>query len=143
MMDRIFSGVWLCVCIGIAVSIWQMQVPFSYEPVGPKAFPLLLAALMALCSIALIVRPDHQPVDVNPALVGKGAALIGVLLSYALLFSTIGFVVSTALMVVAVSRIFQGSWKTSAVTSVTIALVTFLLFDSVLEVSLPRGTLLN
>ncbi len=141
MSDRIFSVGWLAVCLVIAVSMWQMEVPFSYEPVGPKAFPLLLAALMTLCCIVLIVRPDAGSISVDSPLLAKGAMLITVLLAYATLFSVLGFPLSTALMVMSVSRIFGGSWATSTVTAASIAVGSFLLFDRLLEVSLPLGGL--
>ena len=139
MTDRIFAAAWLIVCAVIAVEMWRLSVPFSYEPVGPKAFPSLLAGLMALCCIILIARPEIGPRQVNLALFRKGAGLIGVLLAYALVFASIGFPLATALMVVAVSRIFGGSWTTSSITAVSIAVGCFFIFDKVLEVSLPLG----
>lgn len=140
MSDRIFAIAWLGVCLLIAVEMWRLAVPFSYDPVGPKAFPLLLSGLMAICCLILIVRPDILGSgQFNRALFLKGAALIGVLLVYAFLFSVIGFPLATALMVVAVSRIFGGSWKTSSITAVAVAVGSFLVFDRMLEVSLPLG----
>lgn len=143
MSDRIFAVAWLVVCAIIVISIWRIAVPLSYEPVGPKAFPLLLAAMMTMCCLALIVRPDSNSARVNFSVLRQGSALVGVLLAYAVLFSTLGFPLSTALMVVAVSRIFGGSWKTSMITAAGIAIGSFLLFDQVLEVGLPLGGLLS
>ncbi len=141
MTDRIFATTWLAVCIVIAAEMWRLSVPFSYDPVGPKAFPLLLAALMALCCLILIARPDDGAGRFNLALLGKGSALIGVLLAYAALFATLGFPLATALMIVAVSRIFGGTWKMSTITAVAVAVGSFLVFDRLLEVSLPLGRL--
>ena len=139
MSDRIFAVVWLGVCGLIAVEMWQLSVPFAYEPVGPKAFPMLLAGLMALCCAVLIVRPDdvsHWPAG---TLLGKGALLLGVLLAYAFMFERLGFSLSTAAMVLAVSRIFGGSWISSALSAVIIAVFGFFVFDRLLEVNLPTG----
>ncbi|MGI0912331.1 tripartite tricarboxylate transporter TctB family protein [Pseudomonas aeruginosa] len=44
--QRLFAGLWLLACVGLAVAGWRYQAPFSYEPVGPRAYPLLCLALM-------------------------------------------------------------------------------------------------
>ena len=74
-------------------------------------------------------------------MLAKGSALIGVLHAYAALFATLGFPLATALMIVAVSRIFGGTWKMSTITAVAVAVGSFLVFDRLLEVSLPLGRL--
>ena len=46
--QRIFASALLLVCAGLAAMAWPYQAAFSYEPVGPRAFPLLMLALMGL-----------------------------------------------------------------------------------------------
>ena len=59
MSDRIFAGIWLLLCIAGLFIAWQIQSEYSYEPVGPRPFPLGIIALMALCALALLLRhPD-------------------------------------------------------------------------------------
>ena len=58
MYDRICAAVLLVVAGLMAWLAYQLQVPFQYEPLGPKAFPLILAALIALCALWLLYRPD-------------------------------------------------------------------------------------
>ena len=48
LFQRIFASGLLIVCAGLAMMAWPYQAAFSYEPVGPRAFPLLMLALMAL-----------------------------------------------------------------------------------------------
>ncbi len=50
MSDRIFAGVWLLLCIGGLFIAWQIHSEYSYEPVGPRPFPLGIIGLMLLCS---------------------------------------------------------------------------------------------
>ena len=45
MYVRLFAAVWLLVCAFLAVVAWGFQAPFSYDPVGPRAYPLLLLSL--------------------------------------------------------------------------------------------------
>ncbi len=59
MSDRIFAGIWLLLCIAGLFIARQIQSEYSYEPVGPRPFPLGIIGLMALCALALLLRhPD-------------------------------------------------------------------------------------
>ncbi|MDU2881951.1 MAG: tripartite tricarboxylate transporter TctB family protein, partial [Enterobacter sp.] len=59
MSDRIFAGIWLLLCIGGMFVAWQIHSEYSYEPVGPRPFPVGIVGLMLLCSVALLLRhPD-------------------------------------------------------------------------------------
>ena len=55
-IQRIFAAVLLLACIGLALMAWPYQAAFSYEPVGPRAFPLLLLALMGLALLYMLFR---------------------------------------------------------------------------------------
>ncbi len=59
MSDRIFAGIWLLLCIAGLFIAWQIQSEYSYEPVGPRPFPMLLLGLMAICAVMMLLRkPD-------------------------------------------------------------------------------------
>jgi putative tricarboxylic transport membrane protein len=68
-------------------------------------------------------------------------ALSGSLLAYSLLFQPLGFVISTAILMVPIAMIFGAKWWQGAVTGMLLALSSFLLFDRVLDVVLPVGPL--
>ena len=52
MSERIFGGVLLLVSLaGIWIG-WDLQAPMSYEPVGPRAFPLLVLFLLGVAKLA-------------------------------------------------------------------------------------------
>lgn len=139
MSDRIFALVWLCVCALIAIRMWLLDVPFAYEPVGPKAFPFILAVLMAACSVILLARPDGDVEWPQMPLLGKGAVLVVVLLAYASFFEVLGFPLSTAAMVLAVSKIYGGRTIPGMLTGISIGVLCYLIFDRLLQVSLPLG----
>ena len=139
MSDRIFAAVWLLVCAVIAVQMWQLEVPFAYEPVGPKAFPALMAFLMAICCALMLIYPDH---DINwPDSGGmiKGGILIAVLLFYAIFFEQLGFPLATALMVFVVCLLFGGGWLSGAIAGLLVGVIGYLFFDRLLQVTLPLG----
>ena len=139
MSDRVFALVWLGVCTLIAVQMWMLSVPFTYEPVGPKGFPLLLSALMAICCIALIASPERNSEFPSGALLGKVTLMAGLLLAYAFLFERLGYFLSTAAMVLSVARLFGGSWLSSGVSAGLIAVLGYYVFDGLLNISLPSG----
>ena len=141
MSDRIFALIWLAVCALITVQMVQLDVPFAYEPVGPKAFPILMAGLMALCCLYLLLKPDrdiHWP-DFSGLL--KGAVLIIVLLGYAVYFEQLGFPLATAIMVFIVNLLFGGRWWSGLIAGVLIGGCGYLFFDRLLQVTLPLGRL--
>jgi len=141
--DRLFAAAWLCVCLLIAYQMWKLDVPFAYEPVGPRAFPLLLSALMALCCLVLLVNPDRHHSFPDAATLVKGALLFAVLLAYGALFEVLGFPIGTALMVILVCRIFGGSLLAGVLAGLLVASLGYLLFDRFLEVTLPFGRIWN
>ena len=61
MSDRIFGSV----CLGLAAfMVWGASIieeSFIQDPLGPKAFPVLIALVLALCGIAMWLKPDQAP----------------------------------------------------------------------------------
>lgn len=141
MSDRVLGGV--CVVLAAAMA-WAAQgyaAPISYEPVGPRAFPLLLALLLALGGAWLLVKPSGHRMALAPAQFTPLALAVAAVFGYALLFQWLGFPLATALMALPVGMAFGGSWKQSAAAGAGLGLALFLLFDKVLDVVLPSGLL--
>jgi len=141
MSDRIFAALWLAVCGGVAWLAWQIEAPFSYEPIGPKAYPLLLCGAMAACAAWLLVKPDKEPDWPRGELRAKALLLCGGFLVYAMLFEWLGFPLATALATLAIGRLFGGGWKAGAVAGLALGAGLWLFFDKLLDVTLPLGRL--
>lgn len=139
MSDRIFAVVWFGICVLIVVQMVSLTVPFAYEPVGPRAFPLLLACLMASCCVALALKPDPGIQWPAKGVLGRGCFLVLVLLAYAQVFETLGFPLATSLMAWMVSLLFGARWWSALLTAVSIGIGGYWVFDRLLEVSLPAG----
>lgn len=120
---------------------YNLEAPFAYEPVGPKAFPLLAAAVIAICGIILVIRGGGVVAPNGPG-INRGLFLIAAsLLAYALLFQFLGFMLATLLMVVPVAMIFGAKWWQGLITGAVLAVSAYLLFDRALAVVLPKGVL--
>lgn len=169
MADRILGTV--CLLLGAAMA-WASRsyaAEISYEPVGPRAFPLLLAAIFALIGAWLLVtggRRVAKPAAASKAtlaepLPASGAAeaataivhpapphnLVAVamcavaVLVYGALFQPLGFVLATTLMAVPVCKAFGGTLKGGLLGGLGLGFGLFFLFDKVLDVILPTGVL--
>lgn len=141
MSDRVLGAA----CVGTAAAMaWAArgyEAPYSYEPLGPSAFPLLLAAGLALGGLWLVFKPAVG----TEAFRGvpwkaTGLCMVAVLV-YAMLFQTLGFALATTLMAVPVGMAFGGSWARSLAGGAALGLGFHFLFDKVLDVTMPAGVL--
>ncbi|MBB3937098.1 tripartite tricarboxylate transporter TctB family protein [Aureimonas phyllosphaerae] len=139
--DRTLGGLAVLMALTLVIFGWGLAAPFAYEPVGPRAFPMITAILIGACGIILLVKGGGA-VEPNAAGVNRGIlGIAAALLAYALVFQSLGFVVSTALMSAVVARIFGATWAQSVSTGVVLSVGSFLLFDHGLDVVLPTGIL--
>ena len=146
LIQRIFASVLLVVCAGLAIMAWPYQAAFSYEPVGPRAFPLLMLALMALGLIYMIFRPSpvvHSEED--PQLDRQTLTKIGLcvllLLVFAGTFEPLGFILSSALVGIPMARLYGGRWLPGILIISLMSVGLYLLFDKAMDVPLPLGLL--
>lgn len=146
MHERLFAGCNLLICAALAILAWSYQAPFAYEPVGPRAFPLLLLLLIAVAALYLLCKPAPRvQATAEPGVdrhVGRkiGLCIVGMLV-YATLFELAGFISSSIVFAVAMARLYGASWRQSGLGGVLIAIGLYLLFDYGLDVPLPRGLL--
>ncbi len=141
MSDRILGAVCVVAAAGMAWAAQGYAAAISYEPVGPRAFPLLLSGLMAAAGLWLVFKPTLRGFaleGINLKMLALSAVAI---VAYALLFEKLGFPIATALMAVPVGMAFGGDWKKSLIGGAGLGLGLFILFDKLLDVVLPTGLL--
>jgi putative tricarboxylic transport membrane protein len=118
MHDRIFAGVNLLICVALIALAWGYQAPFAYEPVGPRAYPLLLLSLLVLGALYQVLKPAKQTeAREEPPLSRQ------------------------ALFAVAMAYLYDATRMQSTVGGIVIAVGLYLLFDYGLDVPLPLGML--
>jgi putative tricarboxylic transport membrane protein len=145
-LQRLFAAALLTVCVALAVMAWPYEAAFSYEPVGPRAYPLLLLALMSIALVYMIARPapvvhteDEPALDRHSLL--KIGACIALLLLFAGLFEPLGFILSALVIGIPMARLYGGRWVPTLVVIPLAAVGLYLLFDRVMDVPLPLGLL--
>ena len=141
MSDRILGAVCVVASAGMAWAARDYAAAISYEPVGPRAFPLLLAGLMAVGGGWLVLRPTLRGGVFRGVPLGATAFTALAVLVYALLFEVLGFALATAVMAVPVGMAFGGSWKQSLAGGAGLGFALYFLFDKLLDVVLPTGLL--
>jgi len=146
LLQRIFASVLLLACVGLALMAWPYQAAFSYEPVGPRAFPLLMLGLMGLALLYMVFRPapikhseDEPPLDRETLI--KISICVLLLLVFAGLFEPLGFILSSILIGIPMARLYGGRWLPSIVVTTLMAIGLYLLFDRLMDVPLPLGLL--
>ncbi|WAH59923.1 tripartite tricarboxylate transporter TctB family protein [Pseudomonas silvicola] len=145
-LQRLFAVALLLACAALAVMAWPYQAAFSYEPVGPRAYPLLMLGLMGAGLSYLAVRPaaivhsDEEPPMDRATLLKIGACVV-LLLVFAGTFEPLGFIPASMLAGIPMARLYGGRWLPSAVVVSLMSVGLYLLFDKAMDVPLPLGLL--
>ena len=61
MSDRIFAGIVLTVSMLMMWAATLIEESFIQDPLGPKAFPLVIAGVMAISAVVMFFKPDSEP----------------------------------------------------------------------------------
>lgn len=141
MFDRLFAGALLCLSGLIAWTAYHFEVPFQYEPLGPKAFPLILSAVLALCSVWLIVKPSPNKWVPTGAVLLKLLCGVALMTGYAFLFEKAGFIVSTAIVGTVFCILFGEKPTRAVIYSVILSVVSYFVMKHLLQLNVPTGML--
>lgn len=134
--DRIFGLVALFVALAYIASATQIQTSFLADPVGPKAFPILIGVVASLCCIVMIVRPDPDPDwPVGSTWISLLVAVL-VLVAYAYALKPLGFIVPTAIAAGILSYQISPRPVAAAISGIALAFGLFALFKFCLDLGL-------
>ena len=136
MSDRIAGLIFLALSIWYGLTAGNYEASFG-DPLGPAAFPQMLAVPAALFSLYLILRPDPDPEWVGGAPALRQIATLAVLIAYAYLLEDLGFMLATALGVALLGRLLGAGWIKSTAAGVAMSLSLFVVFDNLLGLPLP------
>ncbi len=141
MSDRIFGIFGICLAVFYAWATLQIEESFLSDAVGPKTFPLIVAAILGLSSLIIALKPDADPVwPPLGRLVEIGAAAV-VMVLYAELLPEIGFILATAAAASYLTWRLGTRPLSSLITGALISLGIYTVFHLILGLSLARGPL--
>ncbi|NHB93262.1 tripartite tricarboxylate transporter TctB family protein [Photorhabdus cinerea] len=143
MSDRIFATVWLILCaIGLVIG-WGIQSEYTYEPLGPRPFPIAILSLMAICALLLLFRKPEQSNWPNTPVIYRLMLMIVSLVIYGWAFEWLGFPLATALLTCSVALLFNAPLPAAIISGVFLGVTLYFAFDRLLDVTLPLGNWLN
>jgi putative tricarboxylic transport membrane protein len=140
--DRVFGLVVLMVALAYIASATQIQTSFLSDPVGSKAFPIIIGAVAALCGLVLMIKPDPDPSwPVTQTLISLVVA-VGVLIAYAYLLRPMGFLIPTAFAAAILSYQISPRIGPATLAGFSLSVGLFVLFKFALGLGLvafPKG----
>lgn len=137
MSERLFL-LFLFVCGAVYLYFGlKIEVPFAYEPLGPRTFPVLLGScLMALCLLSLGLH-KMTSIRLQQSVVHHALAI----LFYLLTFHLLGFMLATTISTYSIARGVGCSWMQGLLTGLILAIAFYGIFHFLLGVPLPLGAL--
>jgi putative tricarboxylic transport membrane protein len=143
--DRIFGAVAIIVAGGYILSATTIQTPLFPDPLGPKFFPILVAAGVILCSLVMILRPDPDAPWPGMAALSRIGVATALMAGYALSLGPMGFLLPTAVAAGVLSYMLNPRPAMAALTGLGLSIGLFLLFRYALRLetlqAVPRGWL--
>lgn len=129
----------LAVAAGAMWLSLRLDVPFAADPVGPKAFPAIVAAVLALCGLGLLFQRGAPWLSAERR--APGPVVVAAMLAYAPLLVPLGFLLATALLAGVIALAFGARPVQAAILGGVMAPTLWLLLDKVLDLPLPPGVL--
>lgn len=142
MSDRLFGLAIILVALVYIASATQIQVSFLSDPVGSKAFPIIVASVAIICAGVMILRPDEEPAWPVGWTVVSIFISIALLVAYAYLLKPLGFLIPTAIVSGALSYQITPRPRAAVAAGLGLSLGLFVLFKFVLDLGLvafPKG----
>ncbi|CBG40342.1 tripartite tricarboxylate transporter TctB family protein [Helicobacter mustelae] len=136
---RIFSLFLFALCLFLLYQGFGIETKITYEPLGPRAFPIGALFLILLVLLLLFFFAQKTEVKWKQQSLIKIALFLLVFFLYCFLFEILGFVLSSILFLFLSALIFGARWGRALIFAVICASVSFVLFDAFMQISLPRG----
>lgn len=137
---RIFASLLIVLSLLGVYYGWGIVTQFSYEPLGPRPFPIGTLVLIALCAILLFFFAENTNVQWPSFKVFQRLiALIISLFIFAFLFEYLGFIPCSILLIFAMALIFRATLIKALIFAILSGLFLYYFFDTLLQITLPLG----
>ncbi|MEE9335128.1 MAG: tripartite tricarboxylate transporter TctB family protein [Granulosicoccaceae bacterium] len=134
--DRALGLVSLLVALAYIASATQIQTSFLQDPVGPKAFPIMIGIVAALSSLVLIIKPDPNPEwPAGKTFLSLLFAVL-VLVAYAFALKPFGFILPTAVTAAILSYQISPKPLAAILSGIGLSVGLFVLFKYALGLGL-------
>lgn len=139
MSDRIFGAVGLMLA---AFYLWAASIiadSFMVDVVGPRTFPYIIGVILAVCSLVFLLRPDAEPMWPAMRDFAEIVFAAAVLFLYAWTLPVVGFLISTIFATAYLTWRLGTRPVNALVTGVATSAGIYLVFHTILGLSLAKG----
>lgn len=133
----------LALAVAYGVGALRIEFAFSSDPLGPRAFPLLLSAALALLALVWAIRPGEAEPWPRGGLLLQCLALVALAFLGAWLYERAGFLAATAIVCAGVALLFRATLGQAVLCGLGNAGLWWVVFVLGLEIPLPRGAWLG
>lgn len=141
MSDRIAGLIVAVLALAFFAGASQLESPFFADPVGPKIFPYLVAAVAFVAGVTMVVLPDPEPKWPELVMLGRILIAVIVLVFYAYALRPLGFLLPTAVAAGALSYQIVPNRMAAMLTGLGLSAGLFIIFKYALGLglfALPR-----
>ena len=145
---RAIRWVALIIIVFGAAYLWgalQIRETTTYSAVGPRFFPNALGIGIMLSGVWLFLMPGAPPAEDSPERMRLDwlsvGLMAGAVVAYVFFFQSLGYIVATALMMMAGAQILgeRHHLLRDAIVGVTLAVSVSFVFGRLLNINLPPG----
>lgn len=141
MSDRILGGCGLTLAVFYFWAASIIPESFMSDAIGPKTFPMIVAVILAICSVVFILKPDAEPVWPKFSQFFEIVLAVAVMLLYAAMLPKLGFVIATAFATAYLTWRLGTTALNSILTGVCTSVGIYVVFRLILGLSLAKGPL--
>ena len=142
--DVIASAVFALFGLGCVIASLQLPLGTPLEPM-PGFVPLMVSILLLSTSLIQLVRTvshSNSSVEAIGEQWRRPVAIIIGLLVYSATLDSLGYVVATTGLSLLILRVLEPkSWLGPTLVAIGVSISSYVLFDRLLEVNLPKGLL--
>jgi putative tricarboxylic transport membrane protein len=132
----------LAIGIVFMIGAVMLQVGVPTEP-RPGFFPFIDGIILIGLSVLFLIQAWSGKTGDSPAFGKTGGPVLVVLtlILYVVTLETLGYIITTAILSAVVLKVMETKPRILVLVSLILAVVSYLLFDRLLGVTLPRGLL--
>lgn len=121
----------------------QIEYAFSSDPLGPRAFPVLLSVVLALLAVWYTLRPGDAEPWPRGELLARILGLLVLCVLSAALYVPLGFPLATLMLCTGTAILFDATPVQALACGAGNAALWYGVFVHLLGVPLPLGTLMG
>ena len=145
-MSKQLGGIfWLAISVFVCTESIKSDIGDLHAP-GPGFFPFWSAVVLGLLSIVLIIYSTvKKHLRIELAAIwrgcqwGKVVAMLCSFLIYLLLLPKLGFLITTFVLMFIAAAVIDRSRLRHGISAIIIVVASYIIFEVVLDVKLPKG----